>query len=145
MYIFTLSFLTSFSTSFLPSAFFPKYPNEIFTPASQLILSLAHILLEKGEIFYLFWCIWTSFTNSWRDQTCSQYEISQTVAPFWPFSLLLYDFKTEFKIKWLVHLVALFLLLLPPCQWTAASQSALPSGSIKLILFTPLIYIFTSK
>lgn len=86
--------------------------------------------------------------GSWRNQIYSQEEIPQTnqiVAPFWPFSLLLYDFKTEFKIKWLVNLVAFFgallFLLLPPCGWTAASQSVLPSGSIKFIICTPRIYL----
>lgn len=102
-------------------------------------------------MFYLFWCTWTSFTNSsWRNQSGIP-ESSRIVAPFWPFSLLLYYFKTEFKIKSLVNLVtffsALLFLLLPPCGWTAASHQtpALISTSTKFTIFTPRIYLHKQK
>lgn len=67
---------------------------------------------------------------------------SQIVAPFFqPFSLLLYDFKTELKIKWLVNLLGFFFQCTLFLLWMNSSFSISPPSWLHSIHhFCPHIF-----
>lgn len=131
MYTFTLF------SSYLVFTSLPSYL-KIFTSASQLILYLDLTLQKKVKYFI--------YSGVSEQKSVLQVKVWLLFDLFHSFCMIL---LTEFKIKWLVNPIAffgaLFFLIPPRCGWTAAPPSALPSDSIKLHIFIPLIYLLKQK
>lgn len=148
MYIFTLSLFLPLFHLFPSFCLPPKTSKNIHLCKSVNLVFSPHFKKGKKKKKKVKYCIYSGVSellslavDPWRSEIYSQDEKSNCCSFFQPFSLLLYDFKTELKIKWLVNLLGFFFQCTLFLLWMNSSFSISPPSWLHSIHhFCPHIF-----